>query len=105
MKELRTEWCQNEGKKGLVHAETTNGPNDCMRHYSFKITTVDAVVEVVAYLQSRLYRATAGGQRVLQDERFELLYKTGQHRRAPHVVARENGYREVQSEDGSHTDN
>ena len=76
-----------------------------MRLYSYEVTTVDVVVEVVAGLQSQLYRAIAGGQRVLQDERCEPLYKMGQHRRGPHVVARGNEHREVQSEGGSHTDN
>ena len=76
-----------------------------MKHYAKGLTMVGSVVGVDEGLQSQLYHATAVGQRVLQDEQCEPLYKMGQHRRGTHVVARENGYPGVQREGGSHTDN
>ena len=70
-----------------------------------EVPTADSVVGVIEGHRSQPYLATAGVQRVLQDERFEPLYKTGQHHHGLRVVARENGYPEVGCEGGSHTDN
>jgi len=105
VKELRTEWCRNEDEKGLVHTVIYKRTERCMRLHSYEITMVGSVVGVDEGLQSQLYHAIAVGQRVLQGEQFEPLYKMGQHRREPHVVARENGYPGVQREGGSHIDN